>query len=52
MERITIIVWRGVIAEYNTIRDLMGYGEIFMMANSEEIKRYWDVRKRNTEADL
>lgn len=46
-EKITIVVWRGVIVDYMFITHLIGENEIIIPAKAEEIKAYWDVRERD-----
>ena len=52
MEKMTIVVWRGVIVDYLLVRDWIGENEIIIPATSDEIRRYWDERKRDKEVDL
>ena len=36
-----IIVWMGIIMDFNLIADVIDYTDVFYMANSDELKRYW-----------
>jgi hypothetical protein len=40
--KITIVVWRGVIVDYNMVTNLIGSGELVRPATQEEIKQYWN----------
>lgn len=41
-ERMNIVVWRGVIVDYNTALRLMDEGETVKPANASELKRYYE----------
>ena len=52
LEKITIVVWRGVIVDYMFITGLIGENEIIVPARPGEIKAYWDVRERDKETGV
>lgn len=51
MEKMLIVVWRGVIVDYLSICRHLGC-EIVREANADELKQYWSVRERDKEIDL
>lgn len=42
MNKMCIVIWRGVIVDYMMMRDLIGVNEVITPANQSELKMYYD----------